>query len=68
MTHSAYGAGYSGGITYDYGYYKSHHGFTIRNNQFTYGGIGKRILKYYEILFLNKVYYRVIKVVNTLLG
>ncbi|CAG2224236.1 unnamed protein product [Mytilus edulis] len=38
-----YGAGYSGGIIYDYGYYKSHHGFAIVNNRFTYGGIGYRL-------------------------
>ncbi|XP_071159489.1 uncharacterized protein [Mytilus edulis] len=43
VTHSAYGAGYSSGITYDFAYYKSHHGFTIRNNQFTYGGIGYKL-------------------------
>ena len=44
-----YGAGYSGGIIYDYGYYKSHHGFAIVNNRFTYGGIGKQILNYWYI-------------------
>ncbi|OPL20461.1 hypothetical protein AM593_08955, partial [Mytilus galloprovincialis] len=38
-----YGAGYSGGIIYDYGYYKSHHGFAIVNNRFTYGGIGYQL-------------------------
>lgn len=40
---AGYRAGYGGGITYDYGYYKSHHGFAIVNNRFTYGGIGKQI-------------------------
>ncbi|CAG2224238.1 unnamed protein product [Mytilus edulis] len=37
-----FGAGYRsghGGIVYDYGYYKSHHGFSIHHNRFSYGGI-----------------------------
>ncbi|CAC5364825.1 HNRNPABD [Mytilus coruscus] len=41
---NAYGPGYSSGITFDYGYYKSHHGFSIRNNRFTYGGIGYKLM------------------------
>ncbi|XP_052105690.1 uncharacterized protein LOC127738467 isoform X2 [Mytilus californianus] len=41
---NAYGAGYSSGITFDYGYYRSHHGFSIRNNRFTYGGIGYKLM------------------------
>jgi len=40
---AGYRAGYGGGITYDYGYYKSHHGFAIVNNRFTYGGIGYQL-------------------------